>query len=332
MEAVNGLHASIFRSYASLASAVQRSALWNRARTGRRRDSADSRCAWRQRRRRRNKKLIPLGRRRTTGHALTRKGIDIRVRSREAIRQCLQEGNDLVLLLIRQAEFTRRPVNIVRNLGHGPAVHFFGRSCRAVSGSDREWKHVARIVEVDELLQALDVAVVKELLLEVRPGRLGGGTLWRCHRHISRRRDLELAVDTWSKLCPKRIRIGGGTETASKERPHSQVSVAETKGIGGEAEEIRRGLIKQSDPGIQRQALIGRAEAGEHRVATRGIAGVDLTRVQSGSSFVEVAGIAVPFAIEQVETGLLVWRKRVIAVQERVEFRRESADRHGLLV
>ena len=166
MEAVSGPHASIFHLHGSLATAVQHSALWNRARTGRRRDSADSRCAWRQGRRRRNKKLIPLGRRITTGHALTRKGVDIGVRSSESIRKRLQEDNDQVFLVIRQAEFTRRHVEIVRDLGQRPAVHFFGRSCRAVSGSDRLCKtRVTRIVEVDELLQALDVAVVKELLL-----------------------------------------------------------------------------------------------------------------------------------------------------------------------
>ena len=60
-----------------------------------------------------------------------------------------------------------------------------GGQCPEVTSNAKD---VARIVEVDELLQALDVAVVKELLLEVRPGRLGGGTLWRCHGHIARRR------------------------------------------------------------------------------------------------------------------------------------------------
>jgi hypothetical protein len=52
-------------------------------------------------------------------------------------------------------------------LGHCPAVYLFDRSWRAVSGSDVEHKFflVARIVEMYELLQALDVAVVKRMPL-----------------------------------------------------------------------------------------------------------------------------------------------------------------------
>jgi hypothetical protein len=80
----------------------------------------------------------------------------------------LQESRDQVLLVIRQAEITDRHVDVVRDLGHGPAVHLFRRSLRAVSGRDVLRKHVARVVEMDELLQALGVAIVKERLLEVR--------------------------------------------------------------------------------------------------------------------------------------------------------------------
>src|SRR5206468_12943839 len=63
-----------------------------------------------------------------------------------------------------------RHVNVVGNFGHRPAVYLFRCSCRAVPGSDVELKceNVARVVEVHELLQALDVAIVEELLLEVR--------------------------------------------------------------------------------------------------------------------------------------------------------------------
>src|SRR4029077_11023598 len=127
---------------------------------------------------------------RTTRHATTRKSIAVRVRPGETIRECLQKCHDLILLLIGQAEVTGGHIDIVPDLGPRPAVYFFDRSIRTVSGSnvERNPLNVTRIVEVDELLQALDVAVVKELLLEVRPGRLGGGTLWRCHSHIARRR------------------------------------------------------------------------------------------------------------------------------------------------
>ncbi len=141
----------------------------------------------------------------------------------------MQERDNLVFFLIGQAEITGGHIEIVPDLGPGPAVYFFDRSIRAVSGSnvERNPLNVARVVEVDELLQALDVAVVKELLLEVRAGRLGGGTPWRCHSYIARRRDLELTVDSWCKLSPSPVRVGGGTEAASEEGPHAQVSIAE---------------------------------------------------------------------------------------------------------
>ena len=106
---------------------------------------------------------------------------------------------------------------LFRNLGHGPAVYFFSRSCRAVPGSYVVLVFVARVVEVDELLQALDVAVMKELLLEVRPWCLGRRTLrWR-HSNIARSSHLHLAVGTRGKLCPGRVWVGGGTETAPEE-------------------------------------------------------------------------------------------------------------------
>ncbi len=114
------------------------------------------------------------------GHANTGEGIAVGVRRRETVRECLQEGDDLVLFRIRQAEHTRRRVEIVWDLFHRPAGHPLDGSWRAVSGSDWLGKAgVARVVEMYELFQALDVAVVKEPLLEVRfsGAGFGGGTL-----------------------------------------------------------------------------------------------------------------------------------------------------------
>src|SRR6266566_1548388 len=263
-------------------------ALRNRVRTRGRLNAADLRWAGRERRSR-DKKLITLGRSRTTGHASTRKGIPVAVRPRETIGERLQDRDNLVFFLIGQAEHTGGHIDIVRHLGPRPAVYFFCRSFRAVSGSDVKRIYVACVVEVDELLQALDIAIVKELLLEVRPGRLGGGTLWRCHSHIARRRNLHLAVGKWCKLSPSYVRVGGGTETASEEGSHPQVSIAEAEGIGSEASEIRRGLIIDSVPGIQGEALIGRAEAGEHRRPTWLVTGIGLVRRQGSRACVEVA-------------------------------------------
>src|SRR6266550_5312686 len=270
------------RSHTSLASVLH---LRNRARTRTRRNVADFRCAGRKGWSR-DKKLITLGRSRTTGHASTRKGIPVGVRSRKTIGERLQERDNLVFFFIGQAEITGGHIEIVPHLWPGPAVYFFDRSIRAVSGSNVERKppFVARVVEVDELLQALDVAVVKELLLEIRPGRLGGGTLWRCHSHVARRRHLHHAVVKWCKSSPTCVRAGPGTETASEESPESQIPVAEAEGIRSEPSEIRRGLIKESIPGVQGKALIGRAEAGEQRVYLGGLAVVESRGGQSGSS------------------------------------------------
>jgi len=166
----------------------------------------------------------------------------------------------------------RRRVQIVRDLFHRPAGHPLNRSWRAVSGSDREGKAgVARVVEMYELFQALDVAVVKEPLLEVWFSDAGfsGGTLWRCRRHIANCGHLELTVNSQKTgrrgciLYPRAVWVGARAETTSEESSHPQISVAETERIPNEPKGIRRGLIIESIPRIQRETLIGRTEAGE---------------------------------------------------------------------
>ena len=178
-------------------------------------DLAGTGRKWRSR----DQELITLSRGRTTAPASTREGITAGIGPGETIRECLQERNDLVLLRIRQAELANRHVDVVRDLGHGPAVHPFGFPRWAVSRGDVERVDVARVVEVDELLQALDVAVVEELLLEVRLpyAGFGGGALWRRHGDIARRGCLHLAVRSWRKLCPIVIRACPRAETASEE-------------------------------------------------------------------------------------------------------------------
>src|SRR6266404_3662282 len=103
-----------------------------------------------------------------------------------------------------------------------------------MSGGDRVRILVARIVEMYELLQALNVAVVEQTLLEVGPGSFGRRTLWRCQRHVARRGCLHLAIDNWHVLPPTHVRAGTGTEPASEESPESQISVSETVRIGSE--------------------------------------------------------------------------------------------------
>ena len=188
----------------------------------------------------------------------------------------MQKCNDVILLFIREAKISAGHVDVVLYFRHRPAVNFFGRSFRAMSGSDRIGILVARIVEMHELLQALNVAVVKEPLLEVRPGGFGGRTLWRCHCHVARRRHLHLAVDSRCVLPPTRVRGGTGTEPASEESPKSQISVAEPIRIGGESVSIRLGLVIEGVSRIEGQALIGRSKAREQRVHHGGGASVGL--------------------------------------------------------
>src|SRR5260370_19155300 len=178
---------------------------------------------------------------------------------------------------------------------------------------------------------------MKEFGLEVRdriPVRVGlagfgGGTLRRCHRHIASCGHLELTVNHWCKLCPVRVWVGAGAETTSEESSHSQISVAEPERIPDEPKEIRRGLIIESISWIQRQTLIGRAEAGEYRgVRGRGGAVVHLTWLRRRPSSVDMPRVAVALAVEQVDASHLVCSEGVVALQGRVEFRRESADLH----
>src|SRR3984893_15997458 len=203
------------------------SVLWDRLRARQRRDTADIR---RTRECRQipggDDGLIALGRCRLTGQggrALTGKGIDVlvsadgRVGRVETVRQCLQERYDLVLLRIRQAEGAGRHVDVVRGLWLRPAGPPFHCSRRAVPRGDRNLigyipvrgrQRVSRVIEMYELLQALDVAVVKEFLLEIRYrlavgvelAGLGGWALRRCQGNIARCRHLELPVGARRKL------------------------------------------------------------------------------------------------------------------------------------
>src|SRR6266481_6100251 len=181
-----------------------------------RRKTADRRRArWQWRRG--NQEIIPLGSRGTARHAHARKRVDIRIRCCETVGERLKERNDLVFLRIRQAEHTDGHVLIVLHLGHRPAVHLFRGARRTMPGSySGKRKSVSGVVEVHQLLQALDVAIVEEFFLEVRSWRLRGGTLRRCHRHISCRRRLHPSIVEWRELCPIVIRACPRAETASE--------------------------------------------------------------------------------------------------------------------
>src|ERR1700722_6861652 len=231
----------------------------------------------------RDKAPVALCRRRTIGvrcrvtdGTSPRKCADIWIWRCVAIREYFEKCNDLVLLRIREAEHPRRHVDnlVVVDFGRWPAGYFFDSPWRAVSRRDREWIHVTRVVEMYQLLEALDIAVVKKLLLEIRLDRAGlrGGALCRRHSHIARGGHLHLTVDRWCVLCPTRVWVGRGADAASKKCSQSQISVAEAVRIPREAENIRSGLIVESIPRIEWQPFIGRTETGEQRRHKRGLA------------------------------------------------------------
>jgi hypothetical protein len=98
-----------------------------------------------------------------------------------------------------------------------------------------------------------------------------------------------LTVHRGCVLSPTPVRAGAGSEAASEESPESQISIAEAIRIGNEAVGIRLGFVIEGDSGIQRQALIGLAEAGEQRIYLRRRARVRLICLQRCSSSIEVA-------------------------------------------
>src|SRR5260370_21201017 len=84
---------------------IRRLAVASRNRhSGKRRNVADVFRTWRKFRSR-NKGFVTLRAGRTTSHASTRIGIPVLVSSSVAIGEWLQEGHDLILILIRQSEF-----------------------------------------------------------------------------------------------------------------------------------------------------------------------------------------------------------------------------------
>src|SRR5579862_8518954 len=151
-------------------------------------------------------------------HASSSVGVHVWERRGVAVIECFQECDDLILLLVRQAEIAGRHVNVRRDLGRWPAGYLFDGSCRALSRLNGVRVYVARVVEVNELFQALDVSIVEELLLEIGSGcfRAACALGW-CQGYIASGGHLHLPVDRGCILRPTRVGVGSRTETASEE-------------------------------------------------------------------------------------------------------------------
>src|SRR5258707_12656182 len=93
-------------------------------------------------------------------------------------------------------------------------------------------------------------------------------------------------------------------------------------------------MIVDRIPRIQRQSEISRAEAGEHRSRVCRSASIfaarrcAVCRRWRGGPAIQMAGVAVRFATEQVVTSHLICGQRICGwvIQEGVEFRRKGAD------
>src|ERR1039457_7543207 len=84
----------------------------------------------------------------------------------ETVNKCLKEGNNFIFLRVCLAKLTDRLVYVIPVLGHGPTCHLFNRSRGALSGLYGESVHIARVIEVDDLLQGRQIAVMHERLDE----------------------------------------------------------------------------------------------------------------------------------------------------------------------
>jgi hypothetical protein len=145
-------------------------------------------------------------------------------RCREAVGERAEEGDNQVFFVIAETELPARHVHVVLDFGLGPAGHLFDGSRRAMSGLDGVSENIPRVIEMDEFLQALHIAIMKERLLE-------GGTIGRRHRRIARRRYLHLAVDARRILDPLAVRVDAGK--APEEQAHAQIIEAKAPaGLG----------------------------------------------------------------------------------------------------
>src|SRR5580700_4086897 len=276
---------------------------------------------------RRNERGIALCCGSAPAHTRARISVDVRVRSSETVVERLQESDNLVLLRIRQVELTDRHVLVLRHLRGRPASYPLDGPCRAVSGFHFHAINVPGVIEVNELLEALDVTVVEELLLEVGPRRFGGWTLWRRQSHIACGTGLHSAIGRLCEWYPGGVRVGSGAETAAQESSQSQIGVCKTSRIGRKSQGVRGALIIKGVPGILGQSEVGIAETREQWRGGCGCAGVYAVRRRpfrrrrcgcSGPA-IEMAGVAIRFAAEELVTGHLLGRERIFAGQERVK-------------
>src|ERR1700694_4644623 len=125
------------------------------------RRGSETRWDWGSRDRRRR------GRKGSRRETIPRVLVGVRVWCCEAVRERAEEDDDQVFFVIAQAEVPGRHVDVVLDFRLGPAGHLFDGSRRAVSRLDGVSVNISRVIERDEFLQTLHIAIMKERLLEV---------------------------------------------------------------------------------------------------------------------------------------------------------------------
>jgi len=167
--------------------------------------------------------------------ATPRKGVGVRVGCGKAVAKCFQESDELGFFRGRQTELTYRHVLRLWNLGCRLTVHLLLRSRGAMSRFHIEREYIARVIEVDDFLQTLQVSIVHVCFRKGLAIRTLGS-----HVHVSSGGHLHKAVESRCQRCPVRVRRR--PRKISQKEPYSQVGEAETGWIGSKSETVRRAL------------------------------------------------------------------------------------------
>ena len=232
----------------------------------------------------------------------------------EAIRQSFQERHQIVFLGARQTEFANGHIFVVRVFRRRPAVHFLHRSRATLSVDECSRIGVARVVEVDDFLEAQQIAVVHVRLDE---------TGVRHFAHVAGCGGLELAFEERQVFSPGQI--WRGSVVAIQEKTNSLVDEAYAQGVAGEAPLIREAFRIPWEDRVLRQAEIVVGKVGEHRFDARRSTGVGSSHGRVGSA-VEVAGIACAFAAEKLIATQFLRGEGIAAGKIPVKFRCKRTD------
>src|SRR5580692_1593732 len=206
----------------------------------------------------------------------------------EAVDERLQEGNDVVFFLRRQAKLTNRHIFVVGVFRHRPTGHLLFGSLWTMPRQHVIGIDITRVVEVDYLLQAREIAVVHVSFHEVRA---------RHHGRVARRRGLEFALELRKPPSPAQVRRSA--IVAIQEQSHSKIDKPGAQWVAGKSPLIRSVLRIPGKFDILGEAEVVVRCVGEQRLKACRLAGIASAQESTRPS-IQVTGIAAAFAAEQV--------------------------------